>query len=266
MTDYVHGYSDCEEVRLHDQADRLAVLLHQGTVYPAGCRVLEAGCGVGAQTIHLAANSPQADFTCVDISEASLAAAEMAVAYRGLTNARFQQADIFNLPFDESTFDEAFVCFVLEHLADPARALAGVRRVLRPGGGLTVIEGDHGSTFFHPPSPAAWRTIQCLVDLQAAAGGNANIGRSLFPLLQSAGFRDVQVAPKTVYADASRPDWVDGFTRKTFIAMVEGVEKQAVSAGMIDQNAWNQGIADLKRTAEADGTFIYTFFKATGQK
>ena len=38
-----------------------------------------------------------------------------------------------------------------------------------------------------------------------------------------AGYRDVRVSPRMVYVDASRPDLVDGFTRKTFTAMVEGV-------------------------------------------
>ncbi|MFJ6773529.1 hypothetical protein ACIQOV_21670, partial [Kitasatospora sp. NPDC091257] len=49
--DYVHGYARTEARRLGDQADTLADLLHAGTAYPAGSRVLEAGCGVGAQTV-----------------------------------------------------------------------------------------------------------------------------------------------------------------------------------------------------------------------
>jgi hypothetical protein len=129
-----------------------------------------------------------------------------------------------------------------------------------------VVEGDHGSTFFHPHSAAAWRTIQCLVDLQARAGGDALIGRRLFPLLRQAGLRNVAVSPRFVYADSSRPDWVDGFTLKTFVAMVEGVRELALAAGLIDERAWGQGIADLRAAAGPDGTFCYTFFKATAIK
>jgi methylase of polypeptide subunit release factors len=74
-SDYVHGYSAREAARLVDQASTLSELLHAGTRYPPGSRVLEAGCGVGAQTLALATNSPGARFTCVDVSPESLAAA-----------------------------------------------------------------------------------------------------------------------------------------------------------------------------------------------
>jgi len=55
--DYVHGYTEDEATRLADQAGTLADLLHHDTHYPAGSRVLEAGCGVGAQTRILARRS-----------------------------------------------------------------------------------------------------------------------------------------------------------------------------------------------------------------
>jgi SAM-dependent methyltransferase len=263
---YVHGYSDYEEARLRDQADRLANVLHEGTAYAGGALVVEVGCGVGAQTVHLAANSPGASFTSVDISQESLEAARQAVDARGFRNVRFQQANVYDLPFGEAAFDHAFLCFVLEHLPDPLAALRCILRVVKPGGTVTVIEGDHGSAFFHPASTAAWRTIQCLIDLQAGAHGDALIGRSLYPLMRDSGLRDVEVAPRTVYADAGRPEWVDGFTRKTFIAMVEGVQDEAIARRIIDREAWDRGIADLKRTADNDGTFIYTFFKGVGRR
>lgn len=259
---YVHGYSPVEATRLNDQATTLTELLHGDTVYPPGSRVLEAGCGVGAQTVILAANSPGAEITSVDVSAESLAEAERRVRAAGFADVTFQRADIFDLPFPDDHFDHVFVCFVLEHLPDPTGALAGLMRVLRPGGTMTVIEGDHGSTYFHPDSEPARRAVQCLIDLQARAGGDSLIGRRLYPLLVDAGYRDVAVSPRVVYADASRPHLVDGFTRRTFTAMVEGVGEQAVGQGLVDEATWAAGIRDLYRTAEPDGTFLYTFFKA----
>ncbi|MEU0531362.1 methyltransferase [Amycolatopsis tolypomycina] len=257
-TAYVHGYTEPEARRLGDQADTLADLLHAGTAYPAGSRLLEAGCGVGAQTVHLAARSPGAHLTAVDVEEASLAQARERVP-----GVDFRRADLFDL---DGEYDHVFVCFVLEHLPEPEKALAHLKTLLRPGGTITVIEGDHGSAFFHPRSGPAQAAIDCLVRLQADAGGDALIGRRLHPLLAGAGFGDVAVEPRTVYADASRPDLVTGFTRDTFTAMVEGVGDTAVARGLIRRDRWDHGVADLHRTTREDGTFHYTFFKATGSR
>ena len=68
-----------------------------------------------------------------------------------------------------------------------------------------------------------------------------------------------------VYADSSKPELVDGFTKNTFTAMIEGVRQSAVEKGIIDSAVFDKGIEDLYRTAEPDGTFCYTFFKALGK-
>jgi len=259
---YVHGYDPRENRRLQDQAATLVALLHSDTIYPEGCSVLEAGCGVGAQTVTLAANSPLAQITSIDLSASSVAEASKAVQAAGLANVTLRQADIFNLPFAPASFDHVFVCFVLEHLAQPVAALRALKAVVKPGGTITVIEGDHGSTYFYPDSDYARRAVHCQVELQARAGGNALIGRALYPLLAAAGFRTIHVSPRMVYVDASRPELVDGFTKKTFTAMIEGIREPAIRAGLIHATDFDQGVADLYRTAEADGVFCYTFFKA----
>jgi len=261
---YVHGYHARESERLQDQAGTLVELLHADTSYPAGTVVLEAGCGVGSQTVTLARRSPQTHFVSIDISALSLAEAERRVRAEGLANVEFRQADIFALPFAARSFDHAFVCFVLEHLSKPVAALRILRRLLKPGGTITVIEGDHGSAYFHPESAAASAAVQCQVELQRRAGGNALIGRQVYPLLVAAGFDGVRVSPRMVYVDGSRPGLIDGFTLKTFTAMIEGVRGPALAAGLCDPAAFEEGIRALKRTAEHDGVFCYTFFKGVG--
>lgn len=263
---YVHGYDPRESERLQDQAGTLVDLLHADTAYSAGSTVLEAGCGIGAQTVVLARNSPGALITSIDISASSVAEARAAVTAAGFTNVAFQQADVFDLPFPPASFDHVFVCFVLEHLSRPVEALRALGEVLRPGGTLTVIEGDHGSAYFHPDSEAAKAAIACQVELQRRAGGDACIGRRLHPLLVEAGFAGARVSPRVVYVDSSRPELVEGFTRRTFTAMIEGVRDAAIEARLATPEAFDAGVRDLYRSAEADGVFNYTFFKAVATK
>ena len=78
-------------------------------------------------------------------------------------------------------------------------------------------------------------------DAAGEAGGDALIGRRLYPLLRGAGFGEVQVSPRMVYADASRPEMVDGFTRKTFTAMVEAVREPALEAGLVTAAVLRRG-------------------------
>lgn len=259
--EYVHGHSGKEETRLFDQANTLSELLHHDTRYPQGASVLEAGCGVGAQTIILAKNNPKTQFTSLDIALDSIKKAKALISREGVTNVYFHVGDIYNLPFDENAFDHIFVCFVLEHLTDSLTALHSLKSRLNPEGTITVIEGDHGSTYFYPESELAMKTVQCLIDVQAQLGGNSLIGRQLYPLLNRAGFKDVHVSLRPVYADGSRPEWIEGFTKNTFNAMVEGVKEQAIELGLMDEDSWQRGIEDLYATAADEGTFCYTFFK-----
>ncbi|MFI5692127.1 methyltransferase [Kribbella sp. NPDC051586] len=263
-TDYVHGYTPAETRRLTDQAGTLADLLHSGTAYPPGSRVLEAGCGVGAQTVQLVTRSPGISLVSVDVSEDSLAQAKARVAaHAPEATVDWRHVDLHDLPDEQ--FDHIFVCFVLEHLPDPHHALLKLRSLLNPGGTITVIEGDHGSAIYHPRSSQAQAAVDCLVDLQAEAGGDSLIGRRLQPLLEQAGYDDVHVEPRTVYADQTLPHLVDGFTRKTFIAMVESVRDRAIAAGLRTKAEWDAGIRDLELTAGPGGTFHYTFFKGVGR-
>ena len=263
---YVHGYERRESERLDDQAGTLVDLLHSGTAYPPGSSVLEAGCGVGSQTVTLAQRSPDALFTSIDVSADSIAEATRRVDAAGVTNVELRQGDIFDLPFPDESFDHVFVCFVLEHLSQPVEALTALCGLLERGGTVTVIEGDHGSAYFHPDSAAARAAIQCQVALQKAAGGDALVGRQVRPLMVAAGLEAVRVSPLMVYVDSSRPDLVDGFTRRTFTAMIEGVREAAIGAGLIEASTFDAGVEALHRTTEADGVFCYTFFKGVGTK
>jgi SAM-dependent methyltransferase len=263
---YVHGHDPHEHERLEDQASALVDLLHHDTSYPAGSRVLEVGCGVGAQTVLLARRSPGAEIVSFDVSPESVAAARARVRRAGLSNVTCHEADLFALPFAARSFDHVFVCFVLEHLARPLEAIATLRRSTKPGGTLTLIEGDHGSAYFSPEDDAGDEAIACLVRLQARAGGDARIGRKLRPLLARAGLCDVRVSPRLVYADGDRPDLAEHFTRKTFAAMIDGVRARALAADLIAPQRFDAGVRALHRAAEPDGVFCYTFFKAIARE
>jgi ubiquinone/menaquinone biosynthesis C-methylase UbiE len=267
MKKYVHGYSRRETERLHDQSLILEELLHDGTVFPPGSRILEAGCGVGAQTAILSRRNPGADIVSIDISEESLNIARARSKEGGGGNVYFLKGDILRLPFPEESFDHAFVCFVLEHLDDPSKALSRLRGILKTGGTITVIEGDHGACVWHPETVESRKVWDCLVEAQIRLGHNPLIGREVHPLLKEAGFRVREVIPRWIYTDGRNPERMDAGVNRIIVPMVATARAQSIESGMVDERTWEKGLGDLSRVAAStDGSFFYTWFKGTAWK
>jgi SAM-dependent methyltransferase len=263
---YIHGYSAEESVRLTRQANILSGFIHAHAIFAPASRVLEAGCGVGAQTIQLAERNPEVRFVSIDRSEESLAIAKSRVEALGLSNVEFRQADIRGLPFADAEFDAAFLCFVLEHLAAPERALQDMRRVLKPGARLHAFEGDHGSVIAWPDDPAIAPMVAAISKLQALEGGDAYLGRRLCPLLSGAGFQNVKVEPCVAYADATRPNWAEEFTRATITEVFRSQRDGVLARGLLGEREWQAGMDGIHRAAEGDATFSYTFYRASGYR
>ncbi len=263
---YIHGYSQEETQRLTDQASTVADLIHWDSEWDEGSLILEAGCGVGAQTAIIAPKNPSCKFVAVDIAEKSLEKATMLIRESDIDNVTFQQADVFSLPFDDEHFDHVFVCFLLEHISNPAEGLLELKRVLKKGGSITVIEGDHGSTFFHPESEVANKAIEAQAIMQHQRGCSPNLGRQLHSLLSEAGFTESSITPRLVYVDDNKPKMKEGFVLKTFTAMIRGIADEAISKKLLTKEEMQQAVKDLIKTADPGGTFCYTFFKGIGLK
>jgi len=263
----VHGYSEREAQRLLDQADSVRKLIHDDTEFRPSSRVLEVGCGVGAQTVAVASRNPSSSFVSFDRAIDSVLLAADSVRGAGVGNVHLICADLFQAPFPTAFFDYVFVSYLLEHLPDPVTALSVLSTLMRPGGRILVVEGDHGSCYFHPRTPEAVRAWDCLIRVQADFGADSEIGRRLYPLLRNAGFEDVEVSPRMVYADASRPGTQDAFVLRTIVPMVEGVREEVLRGGMMTEEEWEKGVSDLRKTGTSEsGTFCYTFFKARARK
>ncbi len=264
---YVHGYGEREAQRLMDQAESVSDLIHHDTEFPPDSRILEVACGVGAQTVAMAQRLPACRFVSFDKIPQSVGLAAERVRTAGLQEVHLLTADLFEAPFKPESFDVLFVSYLLEHLPDPLAALISLKTLLRPGGTLLVVEGDHGSCYFHPDTPEAIRAWKCLIEVQAGLGCDSEIGRRLHPLLQSAGFENVRVSPRMVYADKSRPLMQHQFVLQTIVPMVEGIRTEALTKNLMPPIEWEKGVADLRETGlSSKGTFCYTFFKASAKK
>ncbi len=264
---YVHGYTDRETQRLREQSLILEELLHSGTNFASGSSVLEVGCGVGAQTCLLARRNPGIQLNSIDIAHESVKKTGLVVKEMGFKHVNIHQADIFHHPFEPDSFDHVFVCFVLEHLVDPVRALKIMKDLLRPGGTITVIEGDHGSGFWTPETSASRKAWNGLITSQQMLGHDPNIGRRLYPLMKKSGLTVEDVSPRAIYADQSNPVLLNGIVNHIIAPMVFSSEQQVLEGNLVDDSDWRDGLADISKIASMEeGSIFYTWFKGLGIK
>jgi ubiquinone/menaquinone biosynthesis C-methylase UbiE len=261
---YIHGFSADEQSRLVRQARMFESTLFSHIDYSSTTRLLEVGCGVGAQTEILLRRFPELHVTGVDRSPAQLAAAERNLSATAWCESRYalRQADAADLPFPERSFDAAYLCWVLEHMPSPARVLSEVRRVLSPGATVYVTEVLNSSFFLDPYSPNLLRYWMAFNDHQYDSGGDPFIGAKLGNLLLAGGYRDVQTEVKNVHLDNRQPG-----RRKQTIEFWEEVllsaAEQLVIAGKTDMPTVEGMRSELQAVRnDPNAVFFFAFVQA----
>jgi len=195
---YTHGY---HEAIVSTYAQRTAeecaafLLPH----LPADAVVLDMGSGPGTITAGLARRVGRV--IGLDASEEMVDAGRSLVKDHGIDNATFRLGSAYDLPWNDRHFDVVYAHQLLQHLAEPVRALREARRVLKAGGLLAVRDADYGSMAFFPADPALVRWHELYHQVTAANGGEADAGRYLLSWVMRAGFADPVVTTRnTTYA------------------------------------------------------------------
>jgi ubiquinone/menaquinone biosynthesis C-methylase UbiE len=191
--DYIHGYSIAEQHRLIEQAAVLAGNLYAGMDLRGVRRLLELGCGAGAELAYLGSHHAGLELTGVDINAGHLAAAREHLARLGeRRTVHLAQADATRLPFADARFDAVMTVWMLEHAARPAAVMAEGLRVLAAGGRLICTEVDNATLRVEPGLEAIAQWLEVFNRFQREAGGDPFVGRRLTEMARRLGARDVQ--------------------------------------------------------------------------
>ena len=170
----------------------------------AGMRLVDCGCGPGSITVDLAAMVTPGEAFGIDVREGALMDGRTLARGRGIANIAFLAASVYQMPFADGSFDAAFTCAVLQHLATPVSALREMRRVLKPGGVIGIVDGSSTVTFRYPTNPAlkAWDKLRGLQ--REYNTGRPSEALQLRVLLREAGFGQTQ-ASGTLATEAGPP-------------------------------------------------------------
>ena len=261
---YLHGYAPEERERLHRQARFLEPMVHDRLPYRRRRRLLEVGCGVGAQTEILLRHFPDLHVTGIDINDEQLAEAGRFLATVPWAVGRFdiRKMDAQKLELDPESFDGAFLCWVLEHVPSPPRVLGEVRRVLAPGAPIVCSEVLNATFFIDPYSPDTLRYWMAYNDRQIELGGDPFVGAKLGNLLSSVGFRDVTTEVKTFHLDNRAPGERAEFLAYWSELLLSGAPA-LMEAGKVSEDVVEGMTRELDRVArDPNSVFFYSFIQA----
>lgn len=217
--------------------------------------LLDVGCGPGTVTADLARIVAGGQVVGVDASGKVLDAAREHADALGYTNVRFEQANAYELPFDDDTFDVVYAHQLLQHLSDPVEALREMRRVAKPGGLVAVRDADYAAMAWYPETAGLTEWNELYHEVTHAYGFEPDAGRRLMSWVQEAGLDGiVPSASSWCYATPTDRQWWGELWAERCVESNFAV--QAKESGLADDVALEQIAQDWQAWAQApDGWF-----------
>ena len=150
-------------------------------------KLLDVGAGSGTISVAFAEMVPEGQVIATDLNPDILVRAQGVAESHGTQNITFQAADVYNLPYEDETFDVVHCHQVLYQLKEPVNALREMLRVTRPGGIVAAREGDVESECVWPEVPGLLKFHTYIGKTIESAGGCTTAGRQLLSWALKAG-------------------------------------------------------------------------------
>lgn len=263
---YIHGFDPTEQNRLIAQAEFLEPFVYEGIDLDFKERLLEVGCGVGAQSKILLRRFPKLKIDALDISKDQLALAKKhlkeEIQKKRIT---LTQKDAQTFTLNKPKYDAAFLCWFLEHVPDPLKVLKRVRKHLKPGAKVYCSEVFNQSLFIDPYSPNFLKYWFEFNDFQWSIGGHPFVGGKLGHYLKEAGFVDIQTEVRAFHFDSREPErrkeFVEHFYQIILSAKDRLLDEGRVTPEMLE--GMHREVERVKRTKDA--VFFDAWIRATAR-
>ena len=211
----------------------------------AGERVIDVGCGPGLLTLEMAlAVGEKGRVLGIDNSEPMLRLAH--TRCEGLDQVRIEGGDVTRIKQENGCFDAVTCIQVLLYVAAVREALAEMRRVLRRGGRIAIMETDWSGTVLNSSNEALTRKIIGSWDLETP---NPRLPAQLGPLLSGQGFDSIQVRAIPIINTSFD---ADGFSAQLLKQFADSAQKFGVS----DESETAEWLEDLRRLGE-EGAYFF---------
>jgi ubiquinone/menaquinone biosynthesis C-methylase UbiE len=214
--------------------------------------VLECGCGPGIVTFEIAKKVVNGSVIGIDIDKGLIDSNNKKVNETNVKNLKFEVADIHELPYADNSFDVVYMQALIVHIRNPIGAITEVHRVLKDNGLILLKEPVMDRAIISPEDPLLQEANELIRRAISSYGGDPSIGRKLWPLLNGAGFRDIQMFSRWEQPDSldEWPDFYEGWAN--------------VYRGRMGDVILEKGWADQKRLTDIINAFMNLGKSRTG--
>jgi ubiquinone/menaquinone biosynthesis C-methylase UbiE len=260
---YTHGY----ESRVIDHIQSRTVKQHAAffrSYLQSGMSLLDCGCGPGTITLGLAKIVAPGHVIGIDLDKGQVNLAKAHAADQGISNISFEVANVYELPFEDSSFEAAFAHTLVQHLNDPLKGVKEIHRVLKPGGVMGIRDDDHGAMIRVPSNPIFDQGYELFKRTWKHDGGDPLFGRRQREILRKAGFVNITATASCENYGTAEATRSFGETAAGFI---DSFAKIAIQLGWTDKETIEQIKQEWRTWGEnPDAFYMLPFCEAVGWK
>lgn len=252
---YTHGHHE-SVLRSHSwrTIDNSAAYL--APYLTPGASLLDVGAGPGTITAEFAERLAPGPVVGVDYVPLIVEKATADTASLGLANLTFAVGDVYNLDFEDDSFDIVHAHQVMQHVSDPVAAMKEMRRVVRPGGVVAIRDADYHAMAWYPLDSILDRWMEIYQAVARRNDAEPDAGRRLLGWAQEAGFRDISPSASVWnFADPDARSWWGSLWADRVVG--SSLAEQATAYDICDADEL-AAVADAFRRwlAAPDGWFV----------
>ena len=211
---------------------------------------LDVGSGPGVTSCLLARTFPESRVIGVEPDHRLRRRARSRTTQLGMgERCSFVEGVGHSIPLDPDSVDFAYARFLFQHLPDPTATLTELRRVVRPGGVVAMVDVDDEAVLVHPRPDGLDAFSAKVADAQRSLGGDRHVGRKLVSHLENAGFEGArtEVVPLSSHA----------IPVGELLDIAFGFKAQLLRRADMWSSSDERLLAEIDRLARQPGSWLY---------
>ena len=268
MSTYIHGTHPEEQERL----SLLNTLINDRCIslldIAPGARIIDFGSGLGQFTMRMGMLTGPGGY-CLGIERdtAQLTHARKDLQASGLTQIEYRQGNVedINLGNEEGSFDLAHARFILEHVSHPEKVVQAMRRAIKSGGKVLLLDDDHDTMRLNPEPSEFKRLWTAYMQSYEALGNDPVVGRKLVSLLHHEGLHRIQNGV-VFFGDCAGTKTFQVYANN-LLGILEGSRDLMLKKNLIGPTEYTVGIKGIQEWSRMpDAALWYSINWASGER